>query len=168
MKLVAYFSRAGENYTNQGIVNLKVGNTEVVAQKIHDLTGADLFRIETVNEYPNNYDEATAVAQREQRENARPKLKHYLESVSKYDAIYLGYPNWWGTMPMAVLTFLESIDLTGKVIKPFCTHEGSGMGNSGFDLKNEFPTAIIKKGLAIRGSNVNNADDLIKQWIGED
>ena len=139
MKLVAYFSRNGENYTRNGIENLSVGNTEVVAKKIAEFIGADLFKIETVSEYPFDYYETTHVAQEELRNNSRPELKKYLTDIRNYDTIYLGYPNWWGTMPMAVFTFLESIDLAGKVIIPFCTHEGSGMGHSEEDLKKYFP-----------------------------
>lgn len=167
MNLVAYFSRNGENYTKNGIQNLSVGNTEVVASKIKDFTGADIFKIETVNDYPFNYRETVKVVLEEHKNNLRPKLKNKLIDTYKYDTIYLGYPNWCGTMPMAVFTFLESIDVTGKVIKPFCTHEGSGMGNSEQDLKKYFPNAIIKKGLPIRGSEVYEADEQIKNWIGE-
>lgn len=151
MKLIAYFSRADENYTSDGIKNLSVGNTEVVANIIHDLTGADLFKIEPVKSYPKDYHETTHLAQIELNNNARPAIKNKLTNTEEYDIIYLGYPNWWGTMSMIVLTFLESINLTGKIIKPFCTHEGSGMGNSESDLKSYFPDAIIKKGLPIRG-----------------
>ena len=168
MKLVAYFSRNGENYTKNGIENLSVGNTEVVAKKISELTGADLFKIETIKEYPVDYYETTRIVQEELRDHLRPILKKYLENSGNYDTIYLGYPNWWGTMPMAVFTFLESIDLSGIVIKPFCTHEGSGMGHSEEDLKKYFPQAIIKKGLLIRGSDVYESDEEIKNWIGED
>lgn len=151
MRLSAYFSRADENYTSDGIKNLSVGNTEVVANIIHDLTGADLFKIEPVKSYPKDYHETTHLAQIELNNNARPAIKNKLTNTEEYDIIYLGYPNWWGTMSMIVLTFLESINLTGKIIKPFCTHEGSGMGNSESDLKSYFPDAIIKKGLPIRG-----------------
>ena len=157
MKLIAYFSQADENYTSDGIKNLSVGNTEVVANIIHDLTGADLFKIET-----------THLAQIELNNNARPAIKNKLTNTEEYDIIYLGYPNWWGTMSMVVLTFLESIDLTGKIIKPFCTHEGSGMSNSESDLKRHFINAIIKKGLPIRGSDADASDEKIKNWIGED
>ena len=151
MKLIAYFSRADENYTSDGIKNLSVGNTEVVANIIHDLTGADLFKIKPVKSYPKDYHETTHLAQIELNNNARPAIKNKLTNTEEYDIIYLGYPNWWGTMSMIVLTFLESINLTGKIIKPFCTHEGSGMGNSESNLKSYFPDAIIKKGLPIRG-----------------
>ncbi len=151
MKLIAYFSQADENYTSDGIKNLSVGNTEVVANIIHDLTGADLFKIEPVKSYPKDYHETTHLAQIELNNNARPAIKNKLTNTEEYDIIYLGYPNWWGTMSMIVLTFLESINLTGKIIKPFCTHEGSGMGNSESNLKSYFPDAIIKKGLPIRG-----------------
>lgn len=168
MKLVVYFSRNGENYTKNGIENLKIGNTEVVAKKISEITASDLFKIETIKVYPVDYYETTEVAREELKRNLRPELKKYLTDISNYDTIYLGYPNWWGTMPMAVFTFLESVDLTGKIIKPFCTHEGSGMGHSEEDLKKYFPQAIIKKGLPIRGSDVYESDEEIKNWIGED
>lgn len=95
MKLVAYFSRAGENYTKNGIENLRVGNTEVAAKMIAELTGADLFKIETVSDYPVDYQETTLVAQEELRDHVRPTLKNYLADYQKYDTIYLGYPNWW-------------------------------------------------------------------------
>ena len=139
-----------------------------MARMIKALTDADIFKIETVKGYPVDYHEATRIAQAELREQIRPKLKSNLANYQKYDTIYLGYPNWWGTMPMAVLTFLESIDLTGVTIKPFCTHEGSGMGNSENDLHHYFSGAIVKKGLSIRGSDCHEADEKIKKWIGED
>ncbi len=133
--LIAYFSRPGNNYVNGSIVNLPVGNTEVVATMIREMTGGDLFHIEPVTVYPEGYTETTEVAQQELRANARPKLTRHQEIPDSYDLIFLGYPNWWGTMPMPVFTFLEDYDLAGKTIAPFCTHEGSGMGRSVADIK---------------------------------
>lgn len=163
--LIAYYSRRGNNYRNGEIVNLKVGNTEVVAGKIRELTGGDTFYIETVKSYPTDYHETTQVAKRELNENARPAIKGKVTNMQEYDVIYLGYPNWWGTMPMAVMTFLESYDFSGKVIIPFCTHEGSGLGSSVQDIKKACPKAIVKQGLAIRGGNVNNSDKQITEWV---
>lgn len=163
--LVAYFSRRGNNYRNGEIVDLKTGNTEVVAHKIQKLTGADIFYIETIKTYPVDYHETTRVAQEEQNTNARPAIKGKVGNMGDYDVIYLGYPNWWGTMPMAVFTFLDSYDFSGKTIIPFCTHEGSAMGRSEKDIKELCPKADIKEGLAIRGGNADNSDKIIENWI---
>lgn len=163
--LIAYYSRRGNNYCNGEIVDLKVGNTEVVAAKIRNLIGGDTFYIETIKAYPTDYHETTQVAQKEQKENARPAIKGKVENMANYDVIYLGYPNWWGTMPMAVFTFLESYDFSGKTIIPFCAHEGSAMGRSEQDLKKICPKSTILKGLAIHGSNVQNADKAIEIWV---
>jgi flavodoxin len=163
--LIAYYSRKGYNYWGSKIVNLEVGNTEVVAKQIQELTGSDLFEIKTVKTYPVGYEETTEVARQELHDYVRPKLAELLEDVSEYDVIYLGYPNWWGTMPMVVWTFLESYDFAGKTIVPFCTHEGSGMGSSERDIKRLCPTANVSKGLALRGSGVQDATETLKKWL---
>ncbi|WP_301706560.1 flavodoxin [uncultured Parabacteroides sp.] len=162
--LVAYFSRRGYNYLDGEVVFLEVGNTEVVAKKIQELTGSDLFQIETVKTYPAGYHETTEVAKKEQNENTRPELTRTVNGMDDYDTIYLGYPNWWGTMPMAVHTFLESYDFAGKTIIPFCTHEGSEMGRSEGDIKKLCPEAKVLSGLAIKGGSVNKSDEKIAAW----
>ena len=129
-KLIAFYSRADDNYVNGLIKTLEVGNTEVAAGIIKELTGADLFKLEQLKPYARDYNECIAQAQADQRQNARPDLKSFPETLDEYDVIYLGYPNYWSTMPMAVFTFLEHFDFSGKTIKPFCTHEGSGLGSS--------------------------------------
>ncbi len=163
--LIAYYSRKGQNYVGGNIKNLPVGNTEVVAKKIHELTGGDLFFIDTVQLYPIDYTATTQVAKDELKANARPELKNRIDNIDEYDTIYLGYPNWWGTFPMAVFTFLESYDFSCKTIIPFCTHEGSGMGHSVGDIRKQFPDSKIEKGIAIRGSSVKSADGIIENWI---
>ena len=164
-KLIAFYSRADENYVNGEIKTLPVGNTEVAAGMIRELTGADLFKIEQRQPYAKDYNECIAQAQDDQRQNARPELKNYPASLEEYDVIYLGYPNYWSTMPMAVFTFLEHFDFSGKTIKPFCTHEGSGMGSSVKDIQRLCPSAKVEKGLAIRGGRVQQAKKDIEQWI---
>ncbi|WP_440950528.1 flavodoxin [Methanosphaerula subterraneus] len=159
--LIAYFSRPGNNYVNGSIVNLPAGNTEVVATMIREMTGGDLFHIKSVTAYPEGYTETTEVAQQELRANARPKLTRHLENLASYDLVFLGYPNWWGTMPMPVFTFVEDYDLAGKTIAPFCTHEGSGIGRSVADIKKICPQSTVLKGRAIRGGEVNRAQDEI-------
>ena len=162
--LIAYFSHTGENYSNGKIVDLDQGNTAVAAEMVAALTGAELFEIRTVKDYPFIYNECTDVAKQELRAGSRPELAETID-VSGYDTIILGYPNWWGTMPMAVCTFLESQSFAGKTILPFCTHEGSGMGNSERDLKKLCPDARICAGLPIHGSSVSSAGAAVKQWL---
>lgn len=164
-ELIAYFSRKGNNYVNGSIKNLSVGNTEVAAKKIQELTGGELFYIEPVTEYDADYDTCTKEAQRDLRANARPEFKNALDHIDEYDTIYLGYPNYWGTMPMHVWSFLEKYDFTGKTIKPLCTHEGSGMGHSENDIKKLCPGAKVEKGLAIHGGSVGSAKKAIEKWI---
>ena len=163
--LIAYFSHTGENYFAGAIRNISKGNTEVVAEVAQKATGGDLYEIKTVKEYPVNYKECTEVAAAEGKANARPELSGTLPNIADYDAIILGYPCWWGTMPQAVFTFLEGSDFGGKTILPFCTHEGSGMGRSEADIKKLCPSATVAKGLAIKGSNCNTAEDSVKQWL---
>jgi flavodoxin len=163
--LIAYYSRKGSNYGNGGVINLPKGNTEIAAETIRKLTGGETFRIDTVKDYPADYEKTTQVAQVELRQGARPELKSRVGDMSDYDVIFLGYPNWWGTMPMAVFTFLEGYDFGGKTILPFCTNEGSGMGHSEADIKKLCPMAKVPKGLAIRGMAVKGAERDIADWI---
>jgi len=163
--LIAYFSRSGNNYMNGSIVNLPVGNTEVAAKKIQEMTGGELFKINQVSKYSEDYNTCTEEAQHELRTNARPELSEKLGSLDDFETIILGYPNWWGTMPMPVWTFLESCDFSGKTILPLCTHEGSGMGSSERDIKKLCPDAKLQKGLAIRGGSVKNTGKDIEAWL---
>lgn len=163
--LIAYYSRRGENCVRGEIVNLTVGNTEVAAAIVQALTGADPLHLETVAPYPTDYHETTEVARRELREQARPALWDLPPNLDEYDTVFLGFPNWWGTPPMAVFTFLESYDFSGKTIVPFCTHEGSGMGHSERDIRAACPGATVLDGLAIRGGAVHGAELGIRGWI---
>lgn len=163
--LIAYFSRRGKNYMDGKVVTLEVGNTEVLAHKIQQLMGGDLFEIRTLQEYPEEYIDTTRVARNELRTNARPELAEYVKNMEDYDVVYLGYPNWWGTFPMAVCTFLESADFSGKTIIPFCTHEGSGIGYSEQDLQKICPGAKLITGIAIRGGRVASADRQLEEWL---
>jgi flavodoxin len=165
--LIAYFSRKGENYVGGKIVSLPVGNTEIFARAIQGMTGGFLFRIESVDAYPAGYTETTRVAQKELNANARPALTGHVEDFDSYDVIFLGYPNWWGTMPMPVLTFLEQYNFSGKTIVPFCTHEGSGFGRSISDIKKVCPEATVldASGLSARGSSADMAHSLVLEWL---
>jgi flavodoxin len=163
--LIAYFSRKGNNYAGGRIVELPVGNTEVVARMIQQRTNGTLFKIDPVKPYPADYEKTTEVAQKELRENARPAITAHVDRMAEYGIVILGYPNWWNTMPMAVFTFLEADDFSGKTILPFCTHEGSGLGRSERDIQKLCPKANVLKGLAIRGSSVQGAEKEIAAWL---
>ena len=162
--LVAYFSRAGQNYGNGGVIDLPKGNTEILAEAIAADLGAELFKIETVEAYPVDYYATTDQAKRELREKARPAIKGLLPSMDGVDAIVLGYPNWWGTVPMAVKTFLDALDLSGVTIAPLCTNEGSGLGGSVGDLRRSYPAAIVTEGLSIRGTDASRSTSRAITW----
>lgn len=162
--LIAYFSHQGENYFDGKIVDLQVGNTARVAKILEKLTNGDLFEIETIESYPMGYDECTKVAKSELEKNARPRLLNEIE-LAAYDVLFLGYPNWWGTMPMPVWTFLSTHDLSDKTIYPFCTHEGSVMGKSEYDLKRLCPNSNLMNGFAIKGSMVDQGEVAVKRWL---
>ena len=163
--LIVYFSRKGENYYNGGIKFLKKGNTEIVAETIQKITNSDIFEIETIKPYSDNYHECIVEAKNELNNKERPALKKYIDSIDQYDKIFVGYPNWWGTAPMSVFTFLEHYDLSGKILIPFCTNEGSGMGDSEKDLQNEFKNVEFKKGLSIQGSKSSELRSVIERWV---
>ena len=166
-KLIAYYSRAGENYFGGTYRRITVGNTERVAKMLADRIGGELFRIEQVQPYSEDYQTCIIEAEADLRRKARPKLVAMPQSLDSYDEIYLGYPNYWGTMPMAVYTFLEHYDFTGKTIHPFCTHEGSGLANTVRDIQNAARGASVARGLAIYGSIVDHAKPALLKWIQE-
>ena len=163
--LIAYYSRKGENLVNGSIHTLRTGNTEIAAITIQKLTGADLFQIVPVRDYPEEYCRCIDLARQDLLRNVRPELKQYPDGMESYSEIYLGYPNYWGTMPAPVWTFLEHFDFSGKTIHPLCTYEDSGFGHSLEDLRRICPTAKIDKGLAVRGVDVQDETETIEQWI---
>lgn len=166
--LVAYFSSSGNIVTEEEPSgNVGKGNTKTVADMIVEQVGGDLFFMETVDKYPANYNDTIDVAMQEQRANARPALATHVENMDDYDVIFLGFPNWWGTMPQAVFTFLEEYDFSGKTVIPFCTHEGSGFGRSVDDLESALPNATLLEGFSVRGSSASDATDDVIQWISE-
>ena len=163
--LVAFFSHTGENFFPGGPRRIEKGNTHIAAEMIAEVCDADLFEIKTVVEYSDVYKECVEQAKNDMATDARPELKED-KDISGYDVIFIGYPNWCGTMPKAVWTFLENHDFTGKVVCPFCTNEGSGLANSVKDMETLIPTAVQKNGLSIKGSQVQEAMPAIKEWVG--
>lgn len=163
--LIAYYSRAGQNYVGGSIENLPVGNAEVIAKMAAEKTGGDLFKIDTVKSYSADYHACTDEAQEEKQSNARPELKEHLDDIEAYDTVILVYPNWWGTMPMAVYTFLEEYDFSGKIILPCCTHEGSGLSSTERDIVKICPGANVGQGLAVMGSKASASANVISAWL---
>lgn len=163
--LVAFFSRTGENYA---VGHIEKGNTHIVAEMIAAETDGHLYRIEPVTPYPDDYTECTEVAKQELAAKARPAIKRDV-AVSDYDVIFIGYPNWWGDMPMPVYTFIEKHDWEGKTVIPFCTHEGSGLSSTETKLKKACRGAIVLKGLAVRGATAQNAREQagksVENWL---
>ena len=166
--LIAFFSRADENY-NVGTVS--VGNTEIMARYIKEYLGdrADGFKIDPVVSYPANYKECTEVATREKNSNARPEFKNAEAlDLSKYDTILLGYPIWWGDVPMIINTFLEKYDFSGKTIIPFNTHEGSGDAGTYATIKNKMSSSNVNtNGLSIRGATAReeSSRNTVINWL---
>ena len=167
--LVAYFSRAGENYS-VGVISK--GNTAIVAELIAEQTGGDLFEIVPVVPYPTGYEEMKVVSTREKDSNARPEIANAVENWDDYDVVFLGYPIWYGDMPMIVYNFLESYDFSGKTLIPFNTHEGSGQSGTQSRIEAAIPAAEVLNGLAIRGATAQNdtaaAKSAVETWIAED
>lgn len=165
--LVVYFSRADENY-NVGYI--EKGNTEIVAELIAAETSTDLFHIEPVTPYPADYDQCTKVAQKERREKARPEIKGD-KKIEDYDVIFIGYPNWWGDMPMPVYTFIERHDWHGKTVIPFCTHEGSGLSQTETYIRRACVRATVYSGLAVRGTDAQKSTPkvktVVKEWLNK-
>ncbi|MEN6391688.1 MAG: flavodoxin [Syntrophomonas sp.] len=151
--LVAYFSHSG--------------NTRKVANQIHERVGGDILEIVTVDPYPRDYDMVVEQAELEKKNNSRPELAIEVENIDSYDVVFIGYPNWWATMPMAVFNFVESYKLSDKTVVPFCTHEGSGLGVSMRDLKKLCPDSRVIDGLAIRGRNADRAKNDVSEWLNK-
>ena len=163
--LVVYFSRADENY---GVGNITEGNTAFLAKMIAQKTGSDIFEIVPEKAYPKDYRKCTNVAKDEQRKNARPAYKGDIDT-SAYDTIYIGYPIWWGDLPMVCYTFLEKHNLDGKTIIPFCTHEGSGLSGTDSNIKKLYKNVTMKKALVMTGRTAQNnrkeAEKQVDEWL---
>ena len=162
--LVIYFSRPGNNWA---VGYIEKGNTEVVAEYIKEFTGADLFKCDPVKPYSEDYTKCTEEAMSYKRQNARPALKEYLDDISSYDVIYIGGPIYWGELPYEVYTELDRLNFDDKIVKPFATHEGSGLGSVESVLKRKCAGATVKKGLAVQGSSVHSdyAKRQVQNWV---
>ena len=141
------------------------GNTQVIARQIHEKAGGDLFRIVSKDPYPAEYNAVVERARKELDRDYLPALKTTVADMDAYSRIFIGYPNWWGTVPRPVAAFLSAYDFSGKTIAPFCTHEGSGLGQSIDDIKKACPQSTVLEGIAIRGGDVRNAQGPVTAWL---
>ena len=164
--LVVYFSRAGENYD---VGYIEEGNTAILAKMIVEATDADLFEVVPTEAYPEGYDECCDVALAEQNAAARPAFEGGID-IAPYKTVYLGYPIWWGDLPMCLYTFLEAHDWAGKEIRPFCTHAGSGLAGTTGSIQAACAGASIGQGLSIAGTTAQNSRDearsAVDSWLG--
>lgn len=167
--LVVYFSWAENTreYAERGIdaVSSASTNSRMIASRIHRRVGGDLVGLRTVAPYTSIYDDVLDVALKEQNQKARPPLKTRIPDIAKYDMIFLGYPNWWASIPMSVATFLESYDLSGKTIVPFCTHGGGRLGQTVSAIAKSAPGTKVLKGLSISYGGDGNLDRDIDRWL---
>lgn len=176
--LVAYFTYAenadlpdGVDASSSASIQIwndeMTGNTGAVARMISEAAGAEVFSIQTVEKYPDSYDATIDQGQAEQSAGARPELSTHIENLDSYDTIFLGFPNWWGDMPMAVYSFLDEYDLAGKTIVPFVTSGGSGFSGSISVIENMEPGATVQEGLSLSDSSVMDAQNDVNEWLGQ-
>ena len=162
--LVVYYSRKGENHMPGGIQVLPKGHTAFAAEYIAKALNADIFEIDTVKPYAENYRECCMEAVAEIKAGARPEIKRFVDSIADYDTIFVCFPCWCGTAPMCVFTFLDHYDWTGKKVLPLCTNEGSGLANAPKDIAKACLGAVIGEGLSVKGHQVKDSEELITAW----
>ena len=164
--LVVYFSMP-DNVDNSTVVidGETLGNTQYMAYVIQETVGADIFRIEPETPYPTDHDELVDLAKEEQNDNARPKIKAKIENFDTYENIFVGYPNWWGDMPMILYSFFDEYDFPGKTIIPFNTHGGSGFSDTISTIKELEPNAEVLDGKSISRNDIQDAEQEIIDWV---
>lgn len=176
--LIAYFSlpetddpnnMTQEEENSTIVVNGEVlGNTQYVAELIQEETGADIFRIVAQNDYPLDHDTLVDQALEEQESNARPAIRDTIENMDEYDVIFLGYPNWWGDMPMIIYTFLEQYNFDGKTIIPFNTHGGSGLSATVSTITEKLPNSnVLENAFTLSRNRMEEAPTEVRSWLNE-
>ncbi|MBR3987449.1 MAG: flavodoxin [Bacteroidales bacterium] len=163
-KIVIFFSHAGDNYS---VGNIQVGNTKIVADYISSITGADQYEIVTHKYDGMAYTSLINLAQEEANRGELPPYEGAAPDLSQYDTVFIGGPVWWGTYPQVMFTLFKDIDLAGKTVIPFTTHEGSGLANCVSDVKKAFPHANVTKGFSIYGHEVRTGKAKVEKWLLE-
>ncbi len=164
--LAVYFSMP-DNVDDSTVVidGETLGNTQYMAYVIQETVGADIFRIEPETPYPTDHDKLVDLAKEEQNDNARPKIKDMIENFDTYENIFVGYPNWWGDMPMILYSFFDEYDFSGKTIIPFNTHGGSGFSGTISTIKELEPNAEVLDGKSISRNDIQDAEQEIVDWV---
>ena len=162
MAIVIFFSHAGDNYS---VGNIEVGNTKIVADYISEITGADQFEIVTHKYDGMAYNPLIKLAKEEAQNGELPPYEGEVPDLSKYDTVFIGGPVWWGTYPQVMFTLFKDVNLDGKTVIPFTTHEGSGLANCVEDVKEAFPGANVTKGFAIYGHEVRTGRAKVEKWL---
>ena len=144
---------------------LSPGNTEKIANFIHEQVGGDMFYIVVDEPYSSDYDECLNRASDELSQQVRPAIVDTVENMNEYDVIFLGYPNWWSSCPMAIFSFIESYDLSNKTIIPFCAHGTGGLGRSVEDLQDALPNSTILDAFGVYRPDIDNCQDDVNQWL---
>ena len=160
--IVIFFSHAGDNYS---VGNIKVGNTKIVADYITELIGADQFEIATSKYDGMAYTPLCDLAKQEQRDGELPPYEGKCPDLSGYDTVFIGGPVWWGTYPQVMFTLFKDVNLDGKTVIPFTTHEGSGLGRCVSDVKKAFPKADVKQGFSMYGHDVRTSKSTVEKWL---
>jgi len=160
--IVIFFSHAGDNYS---VGNIKVGNTKIVADYITELTGADQYEIVTHKYDGMAYTPLTELAQEESRKGELPPYEGKAPDLAQYDTVFIGGPVWWGTYPQVMFTLFKDINLDGKTVIPFTTHEGSGLASCERDVRKAFPKADVQKGWSIYGHEVRTGKAKVEKWL---
>lgn len=143
------------------------GNTENVAKSIQSQTDSDIFEIVPATPYSDDYDTVVDLAQEEQRNNARPAISNSIENIEQYDVVYVGFPNWWGDMPMILYTFFDTYDLSDKTVALFCTSGGSGLSGTVNEVKSLEPNTTVTQGLHIGSGSSSNPDSAVSEWLND-
>ena len=160
--IVVFFSHAGDNYS---VGNIEVGNTKIVAEYISEITGAAQFEIVTHKYDGMEYTPLTQLAKKEAQNGELPPYEGKTPDLSGYDTVFIGGPVWWGTYPQVMLTAFKDMNLDGKTVYPFTTHEGSGLASCVSDVKKAFPKASVQKGFSIYGHEVRSGRDKVEKWL---
>lgn len=161
-KIVIFFSHAGDNYS---VGNIEVGNTKIVADYISEITGADQYEIVTHKYDGMAYMPLIELAKKEAADGELPPYEGAAPDLSRYDTVFIGGPVWWGTYPQVMFTLFKDINLDGKTVIPFTTHEGSGLANCISDVKKAFPKANVTKGFSIYGHEVRGGKAKVEKWL---
>ncbi|MGM9873834.1 MAG: flavodoxin [Bacilli bacterium] len=163
--IVVYFSKNGENIVDHKVVDLPVGNTEIIARKIQALTSSDIFELKPVRPYPYKYDDCLKVAEKEYQTNECHEFVHTYENLSDYDVVFIGFPIWYKSYPRIINRFIKEYDLKDKTILPFCTNDEGNFGIAELELRSLLSSSSLKPGFYVQGKDIHICNERLERWI---